>query len=179
MITIEEISKSDLNAFELGRTIFMDYFRDLYKDMLPSAIGIDCETKIYLNSIFEKTRNALINDPLLHGCFARINNQHAGFAVFGPLENRKLILLRTLPIVLTFKNQEKEIRSAFMNHIKHTFPNVQNVVIMVRKANKVHNFLCLQAGFEKTDVIFETSNYINQFYDYKFYNGYLYSFNTL
>jgi hypothetical protein len=45
---------------------------------------------------------------------------------------------------------------------------------MVRKANKVHQDLCLNSGFEQTELVFNIP-LIKQQYDCNYYYGYAYN----
>lgn len=70
VITTGEASKAHLS---IGRKLFITYFTDLYKDLSPENIGINCSLEVYLNTIFDKT-NLTFNDGSLYASFAYSSN---------------------------------------------------------------------------------------------------------
>ena len=87
----------------------------------------------------------------------------------------KIILIRTLPINLDYIQNEKEIRATLIGHIHKQFPSAHNAIIMVRKANNIHQNLCLNNGFEQTELVFNIP-FIKQQYDCNHYYGYMHNF---
>jgi hypothetical protein len=176
LITIREINNNDNSALGLGRTIFMNYFVDLYKNIPEQTLQINGTTQTYLKNIFDKTEQALRQNKELYAFLAYMDQIPVGFSTCGALENPELVLIRTLPINLDHKNIEQEIRLAFMAHVHKKFPSSQQIVIMVRKANKVHEELCYQTGFKQNNDIFNYSAYLRDTYDQQCYNGYVYTY---
>lgn len=174
-ISVREISKQDTNKLEIGRTIFMNYFMDLYKDISPQALQINSKTHDYLTSIFDTTEQAL-RETSLTACLAYIDGIPVGFTTFGQLESPEVVLIRTLPIALEYKKIEKDIRVAFMNYVRAKFPKTHELILMVRKANKLHEALCYEAGFVQSNGIFDRSEYVGATYDKACYNGYVFAF---
>lgn len=172
-LAIREIAKNDLEQISIGRTVFIDYFIDLYRDISPTELGVTTDVATYLNMIFDKTEQALQSDLNFFAALAYDDDNVAGFSTFGPLEDSRIILIRTLPVILAYKKSELAIRTAFVEYVGKRFPNATMVVIMVRKANKEHESLCLQAGFETYNTVFEQSAYIKKTYNAEHYNGYL------
>ncbi len=115
-ITIREISKNDRTSLEIGRSIFINYFMDLYKDIAPEVLGITGSTQIYLENIFEKTQQALMQNNL-HACLAYSDNMAIGFTTFNPLEDPRIILVCTIALNFDSKSFETKIRSAFIGYI--------------------------------------------------------------
>lgn len=169
-ILIKEINKNNLHAQDLAKIhdIFMRYFLDLYKNIDPLIIGIQSETETYLNSIIEKTIQSLYQDKNLYISCAFIDGKIVGFTIFGPLENSSTILLRTIPIDLTYQDIEIEIQTALLQSIFKKFPRSQKIIMMVRKANVKHQKFCNQLGFIANDN-FDESAYLNNTYDKKIY----------
>jgi hypothetical protein len=176
MIKIYELDQGDSgrNNVALGRTIFMNYFLDLYSDKTSEALQIKTDTEKYLNTIFDNTEQALKANDNLCALFAYCPHaDHAiGFCTFGTLEDPKIILVRTLPIDVNYKSIELDIRNAFIDHVVARHAGIKQIVIMVRKANAHHQDLCMKAGFIQRDAIFDTSGYIKNSYDRECYYGY-------
>lgn len=169
VINIQEI---DAEKIEQARAIFISYFTDLYKDTSPETLGIS-NVSTYLKDIFNKTEIAL-RERTIHGFLAYIDNKPAGFSTCGLLEDPNLLLIRTIPIHLDYKNRELEIRQAFLSYFHQQFPTVQSVVMMVRKANTVHASLCRQAGFKKDSDLLQRSTYLKVTYNPDWYECFVY-----
>ncbi len=171
-ITIRQLSKTT-PEIKQARELFLRYFTDLYNDKSPQTLQMTVPKNEYLAAIFDKTEKELTNDANLLAFFAYINNQIVGFTFFGPLEDKRIILVRSLPIDLAYKNQELAIRNALICQVKISFPNAEHIIVMVRKANAVHNDLCLQGGFRLDTRIFSASELIRTTYDQQCYNAYI------
>lgn len=150
----------------------MNYFIDLYKDISPNKLQINSATEEYLSLIFDKTETTLKNNSDLHAVIAYKENIPVGFATFGLLEDPTKLLIRTIPIAVEYKSIEQDIRLECMQYACKKFPTAQHIILMVRKANKAHELLCMKAGFERDEKVFTSSSYIRQTYDNQCYNGY-------
>jgi hypothetical protein len=173
-IKIQEIDPSDTEKIEQARSIFISYFAELYKDMSPETLGIS-NVPTYLKDIFNKTELAL-KERVIRGFLAYIGNKPAGFSACGLLEDSTLLLIRTIPIHLDYKNRELEIRHAFLSYFHQHFPTAQNVVMMVRKANTAHASLCRQAGFKKDSDLLQRSSYLKATYNPDWYECFVYRY---
>ncbi len=178
LLKIHEITKSDLGSekIKICRDIFMNYFLDLYKDKTSENLQIKSDTAAYLEKIFNSTEQALKNQENLHAILAYINSKPVGFSTFNLLENPEQVLIRTLPVNLEYKNIELEIRNKYIDFVRQKFPNIKQVIIMVRYANTHHQELCLKSGFIEDKLVFDKSNYIKNNYDSTCYLGYVRSF---
>ena len=174
-LVVQEIVKGDLKCIEQGRVLFLDYFKDLYKNISETTLQINNTTEKYLASVFARTERALQDNQMLTACLAYYNGTVVGFTVFGPLEESTTILIHTLPIALDHKKLEINIRLLFMNYVSQKFPETKQIIIMVRKANVVHEQLCYQTGCARYNDIFDQSTYIRMRYDKQCYNGYVYT----
>lgn len=173
-IVIHDISQ-DIKKLEQARKIFIDYFIDLYQDIPALTLGIKTTIPNYLTTIFNGTLLA-INEKSLHAYFAYHNDQVVGFSTWNQLENKVYVLLRTLPINIEYKAHELEIRNKFLEHIFITYPDTKKVINMVRKANHVHQDLCLKMKMQEDASCFE-GHYIKKTYDKEHYVGFVYQNN--
>lgn len=173
-LSLYELSKNDKQGLDQGRRLFLNYFMDLYKDISQATLQINNTTETYLISIFDKTERFFLNNPTLAAFLMYKDEVPIGFTVFGPLETHETVLMHTLPISLDHKELEAEIRTTFMNYVPTKFPASKRIIIMVRKANNVHQRLCNQTGCKEYNEIFETSTYIRTTYDINCYNAYVY-----
>lgn len=171
---IYELSKSDFytDKIENGRTIFINYFIDLYKNKTPEALQIKLNKNEYLIDIFSRTVQDLKTQDNLYALLAYLEKKPIGFCTFGKLENETTILIRTLPIDPTYKAIEFDWRKRCIDYILGRFPLTQRIIVMVRKANEHHQMLCLKAGFEKDDSVFDDSIHIHSTYNFEYYYGY-------
>lgn len=172
-ITIQELLAHETEKIKTARALFLNYFNHLYQHIPETTLGIASTTHMYLNSIFDTTEAALACNAKLFAAFAYSNDTIVGFAVFGPLERAETILIRTLPIALAHEDKELDIRTSFVRYVYKKFPQTETVIIMVRKANTVHNNLCISGGFFLDASIFEQSPYIQKTYNAAHYNGYV------
>jgi hypothetical protein len=170
-IIIQRINSHDKDMICSARNLFLHYFLDLYKDLSQENIGITQTTEEYLNAIFDKTEQALMNNTLdAYGAFD--NNILIGLSTFNFLEDETSILIRTLPINILYKQYELAIRNMLIQYITKMHTSAKKLVIMVRKANTFHESLCLESGFEKTTEIFDESHYIKHTYDTQWYQAF-------
>lgn len=175
---IHEISKTDVSKLEIAGTLFMEYFMDLYKDVDPITLGINTCTRTYLANIFERTREEFLINGNLYAFLAYQDAMAVGFATCSLLEDKKTVLIRTLPVNLLCKDSEIEIRRQFLQYFKSKFSNVKKAVIMVRRANQAYQLFCVAAGFQENNTLFSNSEYLEKTYDKKWYNAYEYTFST-
>jgi hypothetical protein len=155
-----------------GREIFLCYFTDLYRDISPQTLGLSSETKSYLNTIFDRTEERF-NKNELQACLALQEDAILGFSTYSFLADANAVLVHTLPINLSYINNEQDIRNAFVEYARKQFPRAESVVIMVRKANSVHEALCFDGGFKQDNTIFAKSEYLKKTYDAQHYNAYV------
>lgn len=172
---IREITH-DSYALQQGRLIFINYFQDLYKDISPETLGVKGDVSNYLRNIFDKTEHAL-GDDALKACGIYLENTLVGFTTYEIVEDIQMTLIRTWPVDLAFKEEELNIRETFIQYIKNKHPNMRNILILIRKANIVHQTLCLQSEFIECDEIFEQSPFIRAAYDSTWYKGYIRNIN--
>lgn len=168
---IKEIDPFDPEKMGQARSIFTSYFLDLYKDISSEMIGI-ANVPLYLEEIFSKTESAL-KEGKLRAFFAYVDDGPMGFSTAGLLEDPSILLVRTLPVHLSYKTQEAEIRNAFFVYFRKQFPMAKQIVMMVRKANVHHGSLCLNGGFKKEMGLFASSAYLKTTYSSDLYDPYL------
>ncbi len=171
-ITTQEVDIKKSDDLIKSRMLFIRYFSDLYKNTSASTLGIATEKNDYLSSIFDKNEQLLKSNQAVHAFFAYINNETVGFTMFSQLEDNQLVLVHTLPINNEYKQHELDIRRNLIGCVRDKFPHAEKVIVMVRKANAHHNFLCLAAGMRGNCLIFNESEYINNTYDSQWYNAY-------
>ncbi|HLB94136.1 MAG TPA: hypothetical protein VJJ81_02720 [Candidatus Babeliales bacterium] len=155
------------------RAIFITYFTDLYKEQSPAELGIVGPIATYLNNIFIKTEQALLAKRL-QLAFAYIANAVVGITTYKLCADGQVILIRTLPISLAYKEQELAIRSALIQHVSKQYSSAQKILVMVRKANIKHAQLCLQGGFKFNNTVFATVDCIKTDYSACHYDAYVY-----
>ena len=173
LITVRRVDVITQSEIIVAESLFINYFAELYKDSSASILGLNKPVEQYLREIFNKTERAF-HDGKLFLLFAYLENNIVGMSTYELLENNT-ILIRTLPIDLDYIQQEKDIRTKLIQGIHEKFPSARNVIIMVRKANTVHQDLCVQNGFAQTEQVFDIS-FIKQQYDTTHYYGYLHNF---
>jgi len=173
---IQEINDNELDSEKLmqAQQIFVSYFTDLYKDIPPAILGIE-NVPNYLKEIFNKTKIAL-NERTIRGFLAYIDDEPVGFSTCGLLEDSTMLLLRTMPIHLAYKDKAIEIYNAFLAYSHQQFPTAQSIVMMVRKANVVQASLCRQTGFTKNHEPLKQSTYLKANYSSEWYEAYIYHF---
>lgn len=52
MLSIQEISKTDIHLLDYAQDIFIKYFTDLYKDNSADQLQMSTEIPAYLDAIF-------------------------------------------------------------------------------------------------------------------------------
>src|SRR5207253_601473 len=128
---IEEVSQEE--AIAQARDLFISYFSELYKEVPSDVLGI-ANVSGYLQAVFNKTVVAL-KEKAIRGFLGFSDQRPVGFSTCGLLEDRTLLLVRTMAIHLDYKDREVAIRNALLEHMVREFPSAKKIVVMVRKAN--------------------------------------------
>lgn len=170
-VNIQQVKNVGLADIGLAQKLFIDYFTNLYQNQTPEMLGISGAVSAYLSKIWAKNEQALLAQQLKL-VFCLSDQVVVGLAIYELCMSEHILLIRTLPINLTYKSQELAIRTAVLQELVMQHKAVRKIVIMVRKGNLAHNQLCVQGGFKLEPTLFEDLDVVQQQYDSSLYNAY-------
>jgi hypothetical protein len=119
LITVQDVNTITPSDIVVAESIFTQYFMNLYKNTAPEMLGLNKSIALYLEEIFNKTKQAFCDGSLLLS-FAYLENNIVGMGTYELLEGN-IVLIRTLPIDFDYICNEQEIRAKLIEHIYERF----------------------------------------------------------